>query len=307
MKNLVRVFILGFVLCYSISSQAQYQSIFGQNSTEWVFEWSNLGGAAQSTATQEGDTTLNGYIYKKIILQSYSPGSHDIGLLREDTTMGRVWFRALQGEYPNYSDTMERLIFDFSLNQGDTFFIQQVPSLGVDTFTIVDSVYFDNQGRKCLRFNNYPPNMMIALKEPFTMIEGIGGNNGVLFLHQAFIAFHHQYLLCYKRDGVETYLNSFYNNCLVHDGTVVTELPNTTIQVYPNPVQSTIYIEKEGAISIQNIQLYNSLGQKILEMPFQNSLDMSYLPNGIYHLVLVYRQYSIFQQSIIKLHTTGQK
>ncbi len=66
------------------SVSAQYQSIFGQNSTLWVFEWHNFFGGAQDTVYVEKDTTAYGQDWKKILVTRNNNYS---ALLREDTTL----------------------------------------------------------------------------------------------------------------------------------------------------------------------------------------------------------------------------
>jgi hypothetical protein len=281
-------------------AKAQYQSLFGQNSTEWVFEWGNLFGSAQDTAYVFGDTLLNGLSYKMITVSGFS-GNIDVCLLREDTIEGKVWYRALEGQAPDYFDTTEQLLFDYSLNQGDTFPIRTVFWGQGDTFAIVDSVYYDNQSRKCLVFTAMPMYLSVSGNEYFRMIEGVGSNYGILFRHLSTNYLLGQYLLCYHRDGVQTYLNNFYNTCLVHDGspTIKTEAPN--IQLFPNPIQDFLYIENPTAIDITQIKVYNNLGQKVMELPFSATLDFSQLPKGIYFIQLLNKQGIIFMKPFVKL------
>ncbi len=294
----IYLFFLFFFYCIS-PAKAQYQSLFGQNSTEWVFEWSNLDVADQDTFFVFGDTVLNGLAYKMITVSNFGSVA-DIGLLREDTTQGKVWYRAMGTAYP-YVDTFEQLLLDFSLNHGDTFPVRALSWGQPDTFGIVDSIYYDNQGRKCLVFVSMPQHVLIGANEFFRMIEGIGSNYGVMFRHLSTNYLLGQYLLCYHRDGVQTYLNNFYNTCLVHDGspTIKTEAPN--IQLFPNPIQDFLYIENPTAIDITQIKVYNNLGQKVMELPFSATLDFSQLPKGIYFIQLLNKQGIIFMKPFVKL------
>lgn len=59
---------------------------------------------------------------------------------------------------------------------------------------------------------------------------------------------------------------------------------NTSIQIFPNPIENILYIALE-TISEGNIELYNQLGQRVLKKQLnsqQNNIDVSQLNSGIY-------------------------
>ena len=235
-------FVYFLVLALSLGQglKAQYPSIFGQTSTEWEFEWFNLPGSSQSTAWVVGDTILHGVYYKMVDVDSLNAIHSAPALLREDTTVGKVWYRALSPTRwsltPAY-DTIEILLFDFSLNQGDTFHIEYPDFYQRDTFALVDSVYYDDYGRKCLQLRG---------GTWMTMIAGVGSNAGVLFRHEPLQLYIGQHLLCYHRDGQRMYLNAFWGTCLVHDGSSTNRLADALIRVYPNPAQVFLNLNYRG-------------------------------------------------------------
>lgn len=154
MKTLITI----ILLTTSFSIKAQYQSFFGQNSTEWSETISNLGGTFTNQFTISGDTAIGFVNYKKI------QGSFN-SFIREDTTTGKVWTA--------YQDLVftERLAADYSLALGDTFIIRNLMNTFLDTAVIVDSVFMLN-GRKHIRFNyRYFP-FLTEVKLLF--IEGVG-------------------------------------------------------------------------------------------------------------------------------------
>lgn len=60
-----------------------------------------------------------------------------------------------------------------------------------------------------------------------------------------------------------------------------------TLQVFPNPARSILYIETEEAV---NLQIRNQLSQLVLEQSIEagkNSVDVNNLPKGIYHVTTV--------------------
>ena len=72
-----------------------------------------------------------------------------------------------------------------------------------------------------------------------------------------------------------------------------------TIAVYPNPVSDELHIQLPSNINLQNIIVYNSLGQKILE---SSRLDFSTstLSSGIHYLQIITSE-GTFNKKIIKI------
>lgn len=112
MKNLLIIFLLSATL---VDAQP-YKSVFGQNETNHTSDWYGLGIGAVYYGIK-GDTLIDAKDYKKVSI-SWNHGigySQSIGFLREDTTIGKVWYRHLS------NDTVDYLVMDMSLKAGDTF------------------------------------------------------------------------------------------------------------------------------------------------------------------------------------------
>jgi len=58
---------------------------------------------------------------------------------------------------------------------------------------------------------------------------------------------------------------------------------NRAFNIYPNPSNGILAIESNSAID--NLVIFNSLGSKIATLNFSKSIDLSYLPSGIYILL----------------------
>jgi len=57
-----------------------------------------------------------------------------------------------------------------------------------------------------------------------------------------------------------------------------------TIQVYPNPTSDLLFIDSEFDV-IQQLAVYDQMGRQILSVtPEENSIDVSFLPQGLYFL-----------------------
>ena len=87
--------------------------------------------------------------------------------------------------------------------------------------------------------------------------------------------------------------------------TSIAEPPTTpesnTISIYPNPTTGELKIDN-GQLKIKNVELFDIYGKKILNFQFSilNSLDVSYLPAGIY-FVQVTTDKGIVTKKIVKL------
>jgi hypothetical protein len=278
------LFILLFLYCIS-PAKAQYQSLFGQNSTEWVIKWGNLFGVLQDTIYTTQDTFFIGKWWKEIVCTPDPGGTvwYPGGFLAEDTTTGEVWYKSKWDTLEVWTDTSVQLAFDFSLQVGDTFNIGNGPT----GLHVVDSVYYEN-GQKIIRFDNY-----------FTFIEGVGCNLGII--HRQNIGFMQEFdLICAYKDTVQTYLSMVYLSCDVFpdNASPIFVSPSHIVKLYPNPVIDILYIE--STIETFHIEIYNNLGVLIFKTT-TSAINMNLLPTGIYHVLIRNNQKIISKQSIYKL------
>lgn len=73
--------------------------------------------------------------------------------------------------------------------------------------------------------------------------------------------------------------------------TSVATAPNENNAVYPNPFNDFITVEEKGTV-----QLYNSIGVKVLEADTGNPINTSALASGMYFMVLKDKNAQIIQQ-----------
>jgi hypothetical protein len=266
-------------------SFAQYESIFGQNSTQWVFEWENLWPLLQDTIYVTGDTTFQGKYWKKIRCAS---GQIDESYLSEDTLTGKVWYKkGFINNHP-FNDTTTKLSFDFSLQKGDFFDISgAVGPYGLTNASdsakcYVDTVYYQN-GRKVIEFPHSPNS-----GRPFKFIEGIGGTYNIIYkdIYNSMIG---QYILCTYKDNIQTYSNFYYNgNCNVHTGITNFNRINTPspVQIFPNPANNIIYFKGIKNNSPTFVEIYDSMGRLIQrkKWPNRDFLNIEFLSDGLYFL-----------------------
>lgn len=286
--------VIGSITLWFFSSHtvySQYQSIFGQYSTEWIFEWHNLDFGGEDTVYVQKDTLVNGITWKRIGVKNnwfYYKG----GLLREDTTVGKVWYKGLEYNGSDH-DTSEILAFDFSLELNDSFDINNMYIGSFPYFKKVDTVYFV-EGIKYIVFDEQYYAGFPYL-EPYIFVEGVGGLMGVLW-KQYFGGLQAQYLLCSYKDGIKTiYENNRYSgDCSPLTSSIRNEqILNGEIRLYPIPCYDHLTIEIVDSIIFQEMQIMNANGSTVYWSPFQSRIDISHLPSGQYYLVLQNNDFTI--------------
>ena len=176
--------ILLILLALSVSStQAQYLTLFPNDTTDWETTYCNLDDRVPSHHRAYNTTTMwnNTYLeVGQVHNGSYSFTLQQEGyyLIREDITTGRAWVLGLDYNTGN-PDTVERLIMDITLQVGDPFPVYNHSSWTYDT-AYVDSIWTAG-GRHYVRTDYYHP--MNLTSSPLTMVEGVGTNWGVSYQH----------------------------------------------------------------------------------------------------------------------------
>lgn len=283
-----------------VAKAQPYQSMFanGDGETRWLIIWNNLWGWSTDTVVAEKDTMVNGFSYKKIAIEKL-PNIIDRGLMREDMNTGKVW-------YWDIADSVERLAFDFSLDVGDTFDISHfVESCNFnyrwhnypDSFNVVDSVRYIND-LKYIYFKGHYEFYMLTNNgqyvlndyEPFTFIEGVGSNAGILWRQPVPNLMAGQYLLCSYKSGQKTsFVNRFYNGqCFIPTDIETLQIEGSTITIYPNPSSGQVNIRNSTNDKINKIQIISQTGQLVKEVTFLEitSVEIEEIPAGYYYLKL---------------------
>lgn len=134
MKNLL---LLACFICCGVSAQ-QYHPLLDSVQNRWTYATQFVGIDQPESIPDTlcgpllyssdnpheftgSDSLLGNHIYKKLyrnVNMSFNQTCL-LGFIREDTALQQVWFWAA-------SDTAEHLLYDFSLNTGDTFYIQHI-------------------------------------------------------------------------------------------------------------------------------------------------------------------------------------
>jgi hypothetical protein len=234
------------------------------------------------------DTTINDTVYRKVLVNEqygYYP-SGIAGFIREDTAERRVYFRSYYGWNHPIKD---RLLYDFSIDEGDTL---DVYGLYCET----ESNTFKVTSKSTIELLNGEHRTIWDLhhlydpyQEPDQWIEGMGSLNGVLFPFCSEIGIISAYveLLCHFEDDVKLYMSA-QDTCFVDWTTGVQANMQHNIQLYPNPVTNVLYLTTHGDSERFNAyEIYNLSGLKVAEgRLFNNSyaIPVDYLGSGMYLL-----------------------
>ena len=254
--------------------------------------------------------TINGLFYDRGYIPNY---------MRQSSDYSKVYL--VDADYsddePYY--TQERLVYDMSLNVGDTF------EVGVGRMwdpvgyaLVVDSVY-TLAGRKHVRFEDtritYGATHYLYFDDPLEFIEGIGPNWGWLW-HDLDVGWP-AVLLCVWRDGeqvnegVDDILESYadyvmsgwdYDCTIINDLGEIANVNQANYKIFPNPVTTVLTIaglpEKRSTVSV-----YDMVGNRLMAVECwgaEAEVDLSHLPSQLL-LVSVVTDEGCSTYKVIKL------
>ena len=246
-----------------------------------------------------GDTIINSMVYQKLLksgVEKIANGSacgayfntidRRAGYFRNDSINQKVWYIN-----PAFGINNDTLLYDFDLQIGDTL---KNWYLTDNYHFIVDSLEYVILGGKS-RKKFYLDDLCGGATDP-VIIEGIGSNFGLLSSMICYMDLSYS-LLCMK-DSLQTiYPDSSYICDLV---TSIEEHQSKVeeIQIYPNPTTGSFLIEDMERI--ENIQLYNNLGQLVKEVETHDGSINIKENSGIYFLKVIYNDGKVAFGKVVK-------
>lgn len=260
---------------------------------------------------------LHGEYYKvSHSLKGFDPLYHEYYLKVKGDT---VFFNGtLYNENGDSFKVDNLIIYNFSLNTGDTFKINHSAS-GLNLELLIDSIkYVQNQDNQ-LRKTQYYTILIDSLNDhrvflPFFASQGLGSNYGLLpfKLIKRSLQYMHELISVCSKEKVAVYsaneIFDYWNIKDYCDEYEIIDLIDTirsisivknniqNIVVFPNPTNNILQLK---GISSGNILIYNSIGQLIINTPFVNQINISNLPKGMYH-IFIYQDHKVFRCKFIK-------
>ncbi len=288
MKALQPTFALLLICLFSTTSFSQ--NLF-QEGTVWnigAVYWSFPPFQETISVKVEGDTLIDNVLYQKVY------ESRD--------SLNLIW--EASGEYVREEDDQkvyykdgsdpELLLYDFSLEVGDTFPVTSylVSSCYAEVIALDTLTLLNGEQRRRWTLRN-PGAFIDNYFEESHWIEGIGSTRGVIrhVAAMGYCAEHYPYFTqCHYVNGEMFYMNEFLSTTcwLVTSSKDVQEGTND-IAVSPNPTRSDVLVtSKHADRTIDNLRLYAASGQLLQEVVLHaasGTMSLENYPAGVYYLL----------------------
>lgn len=325
------ILILSLIFASSVFSQT-YKPMLKEGKTWEVkhhpgFHQSSLPDIDYTLFFLEGDSLIDSTQYFKLHSYNvtlnishqgpitYPSTSNFTGiLLREDTILKKIWARdpfplSMQFSFPgSQHDSLEVLIYDFSLSVGDTLWSANWNNAWFVT-TPNGNVYWKNQNRaiidsigqttlgnnEIVRVFYLTPIDPFGSLGPITIIEGVGGTNGFRY------PFNHEFensidLLCVNDNG--TALFGWCNSVILNLNDQ--KVNSTSFKIYPNPTSDRI-ISIEGK-ELESVKIHDITGKLIIKATpktDKTTIDLNNQPQGIYFIRAEFKNGDITTKKLI--------
>jgi hypothetical protein len=290
-------YICTLLLLFPFILPAQTYYPFPTDSAEWSVEHGYYGfpGAICSHTVHYGiigDTLISGNTYSKIYENNYWNGNMDTTFnpstanyflaMREDA-FKKIWVR-------RPSDTADVILYDFSLNVGDTFCFDYAMPGVCSTVDAIDSVMVDGSYRRTIT---------ITASETQIWMVGIGNMWGLFDIMYTGNIYTH--IRCHSQNGSLIYAYpGWTTECHCDNSASIDENMRGSFSVSPNPFHDKIEIE--SAEMIEEIIIFDLAGKLVLRIdkPLTNTIDLGDLENGMF-FVTVKTESGFFSEKIVKL------
>lgn len=255
------------MLIFLTAQGADGQKIrFTDTTNVWMETSSSSDGQSYIYYSIGRDTLIGIYEYKHINFPQ--AWRYNYLAVREDTT-GKVFF---------FIDSVEVLMYDFSLQIGDTFrminqqdtflhFLSAIHSIivGIDTYNVYNLTFI---------YSSKPNSSVISYK----VIEGIGCIEGISFPHSPKLGLAVTKLQCFTTNGnspevipsVEHFDNK--TSCKVSVQDIMDN--SQPLVISPHPAHSSSVITLPYNLQKGELIIYNTLGQTIRQVSLSNTSNV---------------------------------
>ncbi|MBL7903941.1 MAG: T9SS type A sorting domain-containing protein [Bacteroidales bacterium] len=286
-------FIVPGTVLFSLCLKAQVNYPIPQEPTsEWRIDYAQWDGTSNFVRTNAarvfvaGDTLINGNTYSRllstgVITTSWLGGSYDYpyenafyGFIRTDSA--RTWV---------FYDTTEELLYDFSLQAGDTLPMTTMNWSPTVIVSSVDSVLVN--GKYLRRFNLFDPVQSDLICHWY--IEGIGSENGLISPMQLMMD-NGWTFGCYAEDHAPVFPED--TDCILSVNAIYVDTPAGRPEIFPNPAEDfltvRIYSPEDCEIRLRILDIsgrqFSAPTQHLVSGMNEFSVNVSYLVRGIYLL-----------------------
>ena len=239
-----------------------------------------------------GDTIINSILYSKFYV---NPDTLQInylrGFMRQDTLQKKVYWL-------NVDSTQEHLIYDFSLNVGDTVLVStgiySIFGFAAIKVIAIDTLFLNGQNRKRFTLKNVQQQFFNQMDY---WIEGIGSSSGIIMGSISAVYLNSEFsyprLMCYNENDSLIYLNSGFISCYLPPIDNVIEVSETMdISIYPNPATDEINIVTGGVFDTGKpitVTISNYTGQVVFNNTYNTTyatINLNNFTNGLYIVTL---------------------
>jgi hypothetical protein len=253
-----------------------------------------------------GDSLINGLNYQKVYAHDttyigiqyattqavYPNQNNGFRLMREDSLLKKVWIKEITG------DTSEYLLYDFSLNIGDTM----VSSNYNDSHqAVIDSInpYILNNGDTTRAFYLTPISFS-NLDPSFFVLEGIGSPISFIWPFETVFE-HNAKLNCVKENSVTLFNSQWSNtpcNGIILSSNITQKKNSFTISPNPNNGENILITGK----GISKIKVFNLQGQLIRDEERPNEervINIKNQPKGIYFVKALFKNGNVVSKKLV--------
>ncbi len=285
-------------LTIKVNAQTNLYHPFPESAASWNFHYNLYCNGGNSDELYSilisGDTIIQSQTYHKLdipYIKSNNSGICDHkmngyqGAFRQDKVNRKVYFI-------RPSETTEQLLYDFTLQVGDTVKGVLASFTGYsDTVKSIDSVQVGDTYRKRWIINScYNINL----------IEGIGSTYGLINPSPGCATDLMDYSLTCFQQNSESLYPDFKTNCDLISSSGPVNMISDQVIVYPNPSDGLITIElnEEGSYSIQLVDILGNI-LLVKEINKQQKTEICDTPSGMYFLRIIDKDKNIQTVKII--------
>ncbi|MCW3121258.1 MAG: hypothetical protein JWQ38_750 [Flavipsychrobacter sp.] len=280
MKKICLILLLSS-LCFSSDAQKIH---FSDPSNSWYTknDWFlkyGVSGTNYYIQAYSHDTLFNSIAYHQMT---------NIGI-REDTLAKKIYLRHFYSSYTGIFDTAEHLLYDYNLTIGDTIKTFHDPvhdRSSIYWVNQIDSTEINSVWHKVWHFEG--GYTLIPPFHYYNVIEGIGCTNGLEYpLSPSQENNESIQLLCFGNQGTYPLLTTGVSSWTIYERHEETfnntdcatlSIPisekKSPISIFPNPIDRTTKLLLTNNLSSGFFIVYNSVGQKMIDLQFQNKTEI---------------------------------